>query len=504
VNGIPSNSRGLARLALAGAIAIALVTIAVRFTGLGRESLWLDEGFTWRLTTLSPDAIIAASRTDVHPPLYPLLERLVVAVAGDREWALRLLSAVASSFSVLFAARLAKRAFGLRAAFGAAVLVALSAFQVHYAQEARAYALFGMLSLASADALLSVLEHGRGRARAAWIVATVALLYVHAHALFVVLAEALAVGWAARRREGVRAARPLVVPALVVAAAFLPWAGDMASQVERVARGFWIARPGPFDLVRTLVEFAGSPPAAVLLGALAVLGFVRPPRPEPAPRPPARALVVLLAVVPLLVPFVASWAGPPVYLTRAALAASLALAIVAAAGWAALPRWPRAVLGLLALLACAPPLVDAHRLVHKEPWRDAVSWIERQAHPDDLVLVTAPWYRDGVFAYYLKRRDLVVERVPSHEGPVTPQDAAALRAQLASHPRAWLVRARADDPHGLLPATLAEGRVRVAEREWSVAPTGPSRLRRVRALDVFCYAAPDSSPPSTTSRPAGR
>jgi hypothetical protein len=63
------------------------------------------------------------------------------------------------------------------------------------------------------------------------------------------------------------------------------------------------------------------------------------------------------------------------------------------------------------------------------------------------------------------------------------------------------VRARADDPDWLLPAALATGHSVVAHREWTVTPPPPSRPRPVRAFDVICYAAPDSSPPSNPSRP---
>lgn len=504
-------SRSSRRDAWLAALALAAVAVALRVWGLGRESLWLDEGFTWRLTQLPPLAVIAASRQDVHPPLFPLLVGAVVRLFGDCETTLRSVSVAGSCAAVFFAWRLARRAFGPAAAWGAAALVALSAFQVRYAQEARPYALFGGLALASADALLCSLAGGRVRARVAWVAATTALVYTHAHGAFVVLAEALAVAWWMRSAGGRRAARVMAVPAAAVLAAFLPWAFVLGEQARRVIRAFWIAHPAPFDLVRTLYEFAGSATLLALLGALAALGLARPAAPDadhlpasPAPPPPARALVVSLALVPLLVPFAISLAGPAVYLTRASIASSLALAILAATGWAGLPARLRAFVAVVAIAACVPPLVALQRNVYKEPWRDAVAWLEREAQPGDLVLVTAPWYRDGVFAYYAKRRDLDVRPAPLHEGPVTLADIEALSTTLAQHPRAWLVRARTEDPEELLPAALAAGRERVAWREWLVTPPGLTRTHRVRAFDVFCYAAPAFSAPPVSPRPRGR
>lgn len=505
------------RSAWLAALAIALVAIALRVWGLGRESLWLDEGFTWRLARLAPLDAIAASRGDVHPPLFVLLVGLLVRIFGDCETTLRALSVVASCASVLIAWRLARRAFGDEAAWGAAALVALSAFQVRYAQEARAYALLGALSLASADALVASVAGGRARARIAWAVSTAALLYTHASGAFVVLAEAVALAWWMRRSEGRTAARGLLVPAAAIVAACLPWVAVLREQVGRVSHSFWIARPAPFEVVRSLYEFAGSVQLMAFLGLLAAIGLARTWVRVNSPTPswsnsapgdssaPARALVVSLAIVPMLVPFAVSLAGPPVYLTRAALPASLALVILAAAGWAALRPRDRLPVALLVLVASVPPLLAHHRNTYKEPWRDAMAWLEEQARPGDLVLVTAPWYRDGVIAYYSKRHDLDVRGTPLHEGPVGPSDIDSLAPVLARHPRAWLVRARADDPQGLLPAALGEGRERAEYREWKVTPAGLTRVRGgVRALEIFCYAAADSSSPPVTPRPQGR
>jgi hypothetical protein len=163
------------------------------------------------------------------------------------------------------------------------------------------------------------------------------------------------------------------------------------------------------------------------------------------------------------------------------------------------------LVAVLVVAASASPLLAHHRNTYKEPWREAVSWLEQRARPGDLVLVTAPWYRDGVFAYYSRRRDLDVRATPLHEGPVASSDIDSLASALARHPRVWLVRARADDPQGLLPEALAAGREQTEHREWMVTPAGLTRVRGgVRALEIFCYAAADSSSPPVSSRPLGR
>src|SRR5438067_5263680 len=58
-------------LALLGAIL--LVALVLRFAGLGRESLWLDEGYALRVAAGTPAAVVANAARETHPPLYYLL-----------------------------------------------------------------------------------------------------------------------------------------------------------------------------------------------------------------------------------------------------------------------------------------------------------------------------------------------------------------------------------------------------------------------------------------------
>jgi len=63
---------------------VTLLAAAVRLYGLGVQSLWLDEAFSHLFATLPLDMAWQAMIVDaVHPPLYYLLMRLVVALPVD-------------------------------------------------------------------------------------------------------------------------------------------------------------------------------------------------------------------------------------------------------------------------------------------------------------------------------------------------------------------------------------------------------------------------------------
>ncbi len=77
--------------------------LALRLYGLGAQSLWLDEGGTWaEVTGKSWPALLAelGSRTAAYP-LYHLLLKGWVGLAGDSEWALRFPSALAGAGAVV-------------------------------------------------------------------------------------------------------------------------------------------------------------------------------------------------------------------------------------------------------------------------------------------------------------------------------------------------------------------------------------------------------------------
>ncbi|HKA25514.1 MAG TPA: hypothetical protein VKF80_11090, partial [Candidatus Eisenbacteria bacterium] len=51
-------------------MAIVAAALVLRLCDLGGESLWLDEGVAIRIASLPLQGTIAATASDVHPPLF--------------------------------------------------------------------------------------------------------------------------------------------------------------------------------------------------------------------------------------------------------------------------------------------------------------------------------------------------------------------------------------------------------------------------------------------------
>ncbi len=153
-------------------LAFGLILVAVlcgaallRFYRLDAQSFWNDEGNSARIAERSLNLIVEGAAGDIHPPGYYLLLHAWRRLFGQSEFALRLLSVVASLALVVLTCLLGCRLFGRPVGLIAASLSAFSPFAVYYSQEARMYALLGALSAAStyvAYRTLSELDSGAG------------------------------------------------------------------------------------------------------------------------------------------------------------------------------------------------------------------------------------------------------------------------------------------------------------------------------------------------------
>ncbi len=471
-------------LALAALVAVAA---GLRLYRLGSESLWLDEAFSISIAGSTFAHIVDATSEDVHPPLYYAVLNVWERVAGHSEWSGRLLSVVFSLGLLLATHAVGRRLGGRLVGLLAAGLLALSPFQIEFAQEARMYALLALLGALSTWCLIGLMTSataspGDRPAANRWLVgytlATAAMIYTHVYGAFVIAAHAAIIGLDLLRRR--RQALPLLgrwlLACLGVVALFLPWLSIFATQILHVQRRFWVPEPdwrAVGDLVRT---YAGSARLAWLLLPLAALGVARGWRaPRPAgPQPPAALVLVPWLLGPIVLPLVLSLIGSPIFLPKYTIAASVPFALLAALGLAALARplrWAAAV-GIVVLTV--PALRPYYTTVHKDDWRTAVHALEARARPGDVV-VFYPFFTEIPFDFYLSRHDLTEAPFPKHAELVTDLTLPfLLRPLVGDAPRVWLVAMHFDARGALLAHALAE---RLA----------PAPTIRARNIDIFAF-----------------
>lgn len=307
-------------------LALLALALTVRLLGLFSRPIWYDEAFSLLFAPQGPQAMLqgtlaqSGAAAEEHPLGYYLLLWGWLHLTGVSVWSGRLLSIAASLGSLWIAFRLGQRLFGERSALTATLLLALSPFQVHYAQEIRMYAWLNLWLMAAALAYWRAQESQRLRHWLEFALFCALAQYTHTLAAFFLLPLA---AWPLLRRQG-DTARAVLAAGLGAVLLYLPWLLHLPEQFAKVNQAYWVEKPGPeklFSLI--LYYFPHLPLPAAWLGpglfaglsvlALAGLQTWRTPR-----KPEGALWAFYLAFVPAGLLFgVSQW--KPVYIERALL-----------------------------------------------------------------------------------------------------------------------------------------------------------------------------------------
>lgn len=204
----------LAHRAWAFVLGMLVLAGVVRLWGIGARSFWLDETISVVRTSGSFRAMLSdVMEHDAHPPLYYSCLHVWRSLTGsggwppeDAEGRIRALSALFSVLTVLMTYKLGAAIFGKRTGLVAALMLSVSAYSVHFAQEARLHALVTFLvtgSLYFCSKLALRKARIRTRDYVCYAVFTVAALYTFYYTIFVIVAEccAFCLVWKRSRRS---------------------------------------------------------------------------------------------------------------------------------------------------------------------------------------------------------------------------------------------------------------------------------------------------------------
>ena len=222
----PLPREGWALLAL---LATMLLGAALRFYGLGFQSLWGGELASWDFG--GQDTVSRVVGDGTQPPLYFLILHFARLLFGDSEWALRLPSAVAGWLCIPAIYLLGKKLYSEREGIIAALLLSVLWAPVYYSQEARPYAVLILLSILTSyfwwDLMLGLRYRGElpKREAACYVVCTVLCAYTHYFGLLLILLQAAALIALAFDRP--RNVALLYAPVVL---AYLPWLFGIAGQ----------------------------------------------------------------------------------------------------------------------------------------------------------------------------------------------------------------------------------------------------------------------------------
>ncbi len=428
-------------------IGIVLLAAILRILFIGTKSLWLDEAASVAFARMDWPAFWHTLATrEANMGLYYLLLRGWMHL-GDTEAVLRGLSLIFSLATIPVVFVLGTRLFGRRVGLLAALLLALNAFHVRFAQEARGYSLVALLVTLSSLFFVAGVEGRSRRAWAGYVLASALAVYAHFFAALVIIAHWVSLVFLDARRAPWKT---LMLATASVAILVLPLgifaATRDAGQID------WIPEPGAAHVYRLFYTLAGSVVLTDTVGgnlllagyvALGAAALIAGARTWSSPAGMWRyGLVLSWLFVPVGLVLAASLVKP-LLVYRYLIVCLPALVLLAAIGLSAIRARPVAAVVLAAVVALALRGTGLYYARYeREDWRSVARHIRASAVPGDAMILheasarlpydyyTRRWSGRPAIAY--PSADLFAEQ--REPGDVTKEVPAAAR-------RVWLVLA---------------------------------------------------------------
>ncbi len=452
-------------------LVVVALGLGLRLYRLGQQPLWLDEASSLRFAHASLAHLWSwnAPVDAGNPPLYySLLHGWLI--FGQGEASLRLLSALLGAATIPLVYAMGRTVRDHRLGVLAALLFAISPFQVWYAQEARGYAL---LTLGAASAMWGVsylLRYpersgsklpfsrfrirpaegwegagirprptGAGWAWLAYVLGIVVALLAHDTAVLLLIgANALMLGWWVRRDRLPGFLRNWALAQIAVLCLWGGWLPGFARQLIHGDSYAWIPEPTIHRVVRGTFAIYGGPMrgapravAAIVILALAGLGLWSWRREQRW-----IAYVLVFSLAGLLGELIAT-AWRPIFLPRTLIWAGVPVILAVAAGLLALRR-PLVFAGALALLVALSAWgLDTYYFHHdREAWDRAAAYVDRGLQHGDAIVFSEDFLRIPFDYYYRAPGSYSVPEIGLTGSSGDPS--LVLRAT-ATRRRVWLI-----------------------------------------------------------------
>lgn len=447
------------------AVLLVFVTILaaiLRIHGIASKSFWMDEGMSVEYARLPWKIFLRTlwSR-EANMALYYVLLRYWM-LLGRSDGFLRGVSALFSIATVPVFYALGRRLFNRQTAILAAFLLAIHAYHIRYAQEARSYAMVVFLSVVASWLLVRNVQEPSSSHWGAYTAVCVLAVYTHFYAGLVVVAHLAAMACLPRKS----------IPWTTVARHLLWFAGGVAPIAIFVIRTGtspigWVP-PINGDILRRFgFDIAGNYGRPLLILSILAIGIaLQEARRKWLARDNSRETWRYLFLfswlcVPIAIVAAASQVRP-LFLTRYMNPCLPALVLLVAAGVMALRPRVFGWIFLSAISLCSIlGTVSYYQQdfdVSRQNWRAAADYVFLHAQPGDSIY----FYQGGAqppFDFYY--------RWQKNPAPIWPKSLNASYATEGNHV-----------DYELIPGTESRASSPIGDRVWLVLllPPGPNGL----------------------------
>lgn len=268
---VPPRVRNLAWLLPLG---IFLLNFVLKLLFLDTVQLSLDEPFTVFHAQMPAHELIEALRQYNNPPLFELLLSPWIDLFGISEFAVRFPSLLFSSLTAVFIFFLGNEIDRTRTGLIAALIYTFATEHIYFAHEARAYALWTLLSTASLYLLLRYVRDHRNLLWAgALVLCNALLIYTHYFGFITLFVEtAWLLLWP--RRDKVQILLRFGATLAICALLYIPQVLTVLDRMGRAAGEHWVDTANLDSLYNVLAKYTNQPVPTVIFLALLVAATV--------------------------------------------------------------------------------------------------------------------------------------------------------------------------------------------------------------------------------------
>ncbi len=478
-------------------VLITLLAAFMRLHGLAYKSFWMDEGMSVEYARL-PWAVFLKTlwNREANMALYYILLRYWL-LLGRSDGFVRGLSVIFSVATVPVLYLLAKRLFDRQTAIVAAFLLAIHAYHIRYAQEARGYALVVFLSVLASWLLVRNLQEPSSSHWGIYTAVCVLAVYTHFYAGLMIVAHLVSLAWPPRKE----------VPWRTIArhmSYFACWMIPIAIFVVRIGTEpiNWVQPVGRQGLLYLGLQLSGNygKPLLILVSLLLGVALVSARRARLAGEDTkfwSYAFLFSWLFVPIVTVLTASLIHPLLVNRYMSPFFPALIVLLSSAVMAFRPR----VLGLPFFFAISVCLILGTASyyqrdfdVTRQDWRVAADYVARNARPGDSIFFYQGGAQPPFDFYYRWQKDPPAvwpkSLNPSYsaEGngveyesiPGTP-----VRAAIPVGNRVWLVFLLPEGPNGMPDMTG------IKIRDWFSKGRERIAVQRLYPIDILLLASPE-------------
>lgn len=383
-------------------LSILILNVIYKILFLGARDITIDEPFTLFYSQMPFREIFHMLPGENNPPLHFLIMHAWINVFGIDPFQVRLLSLIAGAGSALLIYFIGVRNFSIPVGITASLLYTFSNFNTYLAQEARVYALFIFLALASAYLFLNLLRTWKIIPFILLIIVNILLIYAHFFAFWIILVEFSVLFLFQEPRK--KLLKHFLVMGIILVLAYLPYVMVFIHRFVASSGGTWLEPPTLSSFYNLLWKYCNTPVTTVMVIIILAVGagkfLDQRIKKETLPDQPAIFLLFWF-FLPTIGTFLISLALPLFYEKYLAfIAPALYLLVGRSVEFIFQRSWIK--IGVCLILIAGFILTSTPRPFYTKSASLMAKDVEKLKSNDDPVIIT-PGYFDKTFVYHFNR-----------------------------------------------------------------------------------------------------